>query len=129
MFSECGYQEQCYDGSLLYSPGVTDTDVNNPDTDGDGMKDGDEYRAGTSALDANDVFQVKNFGAATGAQNQYVIAWSSVGTNEYRIGWSTNLGLGFQALVSNLPATPPLNTYTDTCSEAGPRYYRIQLEE
>ncbi len=45
------YEEKGYDGDYdTYTPGA-DLDPNNPDTDGDGIKDGDEIAAGSDPLD------------------------------------------------------------------------------
>jgi hypothetical protein len=48
----------------------------------------------------------------------------------YRLLRATNLFNGFDSLVlTNLAATPPLNTATDAAPpSAGPRYYRLELE-
>jgi hypothetical protein len=48
------YAEQMMNGSPDYDPGGTDTDIDNPDTDGDGYTDGAEVAAGSDPLNASE---------------------------------------------------------------------------
>ena len=48
------YAEQMMNGSPDYDPNGTDTDINNPDTDGDGYTDGAEVAAGSDPLNASE---------------------------------------------------------------------------
>jgi hypothetical protein len=121
------YQEQHFDGSLLYDPGVRDTDAGNPDTDADGMKDGAEVRAGTDPLDVLDLLRMKGLMKVSG--NQYEIRWQSVTGKQYVLDWSTNLVEGFIPLISNLVGVLPDNVYTDNYTGAGPAYYRVKVQE
>jgi len=43
---------------LDYLPGVTNTDANTMDTDGDGMNDQNEFNFGSNPLDPNDTASV-----------------------------------------------------------------------
>jgi len=121
------YQEQHFDGSALYDPAGTDTDVGNPDTDGDRMKDGDEVRAGTSPLDSLDLLQMRSLTVESG--NGFVVSWQSVEGMKYTISWATNLTSGFSPLVTNVTGLLPDNVHTDIVSGANSVFYRIDLEE
>jgi hypothetical protein len=105
------------------------TDPANPDSDGDGVSDGDEVRAGTDPLGADSQFAVRPpFGRGRGGEP--VICWASQSNRWYSVLRATSLLDGFEEIAGCLPATPPLNVYTDTTAAAtGPRFYRIGLEE
>ena len=85
---------------------------NNPDTDDDGMPDGDEVLAGSSPT--NDVSM---FGFADSQPvpegGGVVVSWPSLSNRVYRLERTTNLMLDFEPLVNDLPADPPVNSYTD----------------
>ena len=59
------------------------TDPNNPDCDGDGMLDGDEFKAGTGILDANSVFVAVQI--TPDAAGNAAVAWDSVVGKSYQI--------------------------------------------
>lgn len=97
------------------------------DSDGDGVPNWAEQIAGTNPFDANSVFK-----ASTDIQpapgGGLIIKWSSVAGKIYSIHRTTNLGQSFTTLAANVPATAPLNQYTDsTATNAGPYFYRIQV--
>lgn len=103
------------------------------DTDGDGMRDLDEYLAGTDPTNSTShmgfaqILQPEG-GTGTGI----VVRWSSVAGKYYRLDRSTNLWTDpFTANVrSNIPAVAPMNTETDEAAVGqGPWYYRIGLEQ
>jgi len=122
------YQEQMINGSGDYDPGVTDTDMNNPDTDGDGMNDGEEWIAGTGGLDADSIFEIINPWVLTA--NDIVIRWPSATGRLYRIDRATNLTseIMFTPLVDSVTPSPPMNTYTDTTADAeATLFYRIRV--
>jgi hypothetical protein len=88
-------------------------DVNpNDDFDGDGLSNFQEYLAGTAPTDAASTFMASQQAPAAG-QNFAEIRWLSVAGKTYSIYQSTNLANGFSAVVTNIPATPPMNTYTN----------------
>ena len=58
-----------------------------------------------------------------------VISWDSASNATYQVDRSTDLIQGFtEVLATNVPATPPLNSYTDTVSGVDDAAYRIQEE-
>ncbi|MFH0953305.1 MAG: choice-of-anchor Q domain-containing protein [Verrucomicrobiota bacterium] len=100
------------------------TDPRLPDCDSDGQNDRDEVVAGTDPWSCSSIFRLS--GARAGAQGGNVISWPSAAGRAYTVSRSTNLLVGFTALATDLPATPPANAYTDTVSTLGPFYYWIK---
>lgn len=97
------------------------------DTDGDGLSTWQEYIAGTDPTNAASCLQIT--GGSVNAQ-QAVIRWSSASNRLYSISRTTNLLEPFSILsgASNLPATPPENTYTNP-SGGNAAYYRIGVQQ
>ncbi len=56
---------------------------------------------------------------------QAVLTWSSLPNHVYAIHCSTNLATGFVPLITNLPATPPLNTWTDAVPGVAAKFWRV----
>jgi hypothetical protein len=54
-----------------------------------------------------------------------VIRWSSVSSQVYRLSRGTNLNSSFTVIAPSLPATPPVNAYTDTVQNAETVFYQI----
>lgn len=100
----------------LFEQGFTNASFEveaNTDHDGDGMLTWQEYVAGTDARDADSV-AMKIFDVAPGDAGA-VIQWLSF-TNLnliYDVLVSTNLVDGFTPVATNLPATPPVNIFTN----------------
>ncbi|MBN1269713.1 MAG: hypothetical protein JXB04_09010 [Kiritimatiellae bacterium] len=108
-----------------YFPNLT-TMTSTSDSDGDEFLDVDEFRAGTHATNGASFLGFTNafeFSAA-----QFVVRWYSVDGKHYSIQRSTNLSGGFAPLDTNLPATAPLNVYTDAVDGVGSAFYRVQLD-
>lgn len=57
-----------------------------------------------------------------------VISWSSLPNHLYTLHYSTNLLTGFSVLESHLPATPILNTYTDTVFGVSHKLWKVSTE-
>ncbi|MBU0677307.1 MAG: VCBS repeat-containing protein [Verrucomicrobia bacterium] len=64
-------------------PSDTGTDPDNPDSDGDGTKDGDEIRTGNDPTNPNERFAPTSL--TTGPQGSPVIQWHSVTSLQYNI--------------------------------------------
>ncbi len=59
----------------------------------------------------------------------FMLQWPSVPNKFYRVLQSADLQSGFTVLAGHLPASPPLNIYTDTVGLAATRFYRIEMEQ
>jgi hypothetical protein len=97
------------------------------DTDGDGMNDRDELFAGTNPKDASSMFKITGVETSL-LGNSVILSWSSEGGRQYAAWSSTNVASGFSLLSNNIPATPPINTYTDHMESISERCYRIQVQ-
>jgi len=108
---------------------VAGTDPRDPDCDDDGMLDGGEVRAGTDPWDAASLFVMETAQGTNWQSSQIEIQWSSVASHSYTVWRSTNLLDGFTMLSSNVNATAPLNTYTDsTVADEGIYLYKVEVE-
>ena len=107
-------------GAVLLWPGA--------DCDGDGANNRDEVLAGTDLMDASSTFRLSDIGVSG---TNIVIRWTSCDGKRYRLGRSTDLvhqALGTYVR-TNVIAAPPINSTTDSVSQAaGPWLYRIELE-
>lgn len=63
-----------------------------------------------------------------GPDGTCLLNWGSGTGFSYRILAFTNLLSDFEIVATNLPATPPLNTYTTAPNSAAQRFYRVQEE-
>ncbi len=99
------------------------------DRDGDGASDADELIAGTCPTNPTDVFAVGSL-AGSGAGNM-VLSWSSVSNHWYSLARLTNLIDTGSAvyLLTNAPATPPWNVYTDAPPAVGRAFYRTGVQQ
>ena len=78
------------------------------------------------AISVTDVDETPSFnGLATPAGGNMIIRWSSVTNHTYTIFCSTNLLAGFSVLQSNIPATPVVNSYTDSVLAVGRKFWKI----
>ncbi|HVV71424.1 MAG TPA: S8 family serine peptidase [Verrucomicrobiae bacterium] len=110
---------------------LTGTDPN-ADPDGDGASNLAEWLAGTDPLNQASVLRVfPGSLPPTIGSTEPTIKWPSVAGKVYRLERATNLLSGFNFLVrTNIAATPPLNSETDTnAPPATTRYYRIEIEQ
>lgn len=100
----------------------------NADPDHDGASNVSEWLAGTSPSDSNSCLRLT---AGSGpVTNGFTVSWTSVQDKVYRLVRATNLISGFTFLVrTNIPASWPLNTETDTNALLqGSSFYQILLE-
>jgi subtilisin family serine protease len=106
---------------------LTGTDPN-ADPDHDGASNLAEFLAGTDPTNFSSALRLTALRAA--GTNGVALAWPGVSGRYYRLLRATNLLTGFNSLVrTNLAATPPVNTVTDSApASAGPRFYRLELE-
>lgn len=85
------------------------------DFDGDGLSNLHEYLAGTSPVDPKSVFALQA-PAQDAAGSPALIRWHSAPGKLYTLYQSTNLAAGFTVLQADIPATPPLNTFTNAAN-------------
>ena len=99
-----------------------------PDDDNDGMSDVDEAYAGTDPTNRLSVLRLSSC-EVDASGSGFVLRWQSVSNRLYSIQSGPDLrdGLGLD-IVSNIPATPPENVYTDAVEGVGCRFYRIRVE-
>jgi hypothetical protein len=102
------------------------TATNDSDYDLDGFIDLHEFLAGSNPTDSNSFLKATAAGEEGGGG--FVIRWSSESNRFYIISRSTNLLEEFLGVISNLPATPPLNAYTNAGETNAPVFYRIDLQ-
>ncbi len=94
------------------------------DSDRDGFSDLSEYRAGTLPNNSTSVFQTVT--ASNRTDGGFSIQWLSISNRDYSVARGTNL-IDFTVIATNLPATPPVNTYIDTNAFTGSlRFYQIR---
>ena len=99
-----------------------DPDVDN---DGDGLKNREEWIAGTDPVDGQSVLRFGEGGAEASA---VTISWQSATGRTYRVSHAAALSTNFVPVASNIPANPPTNSATITDPGEG-GFYRIEVEE
>lgn len=106
------------------NPGGHTSLVHLADSDGDGQDDGQEALAGTNPGQTGSFFEVASGQHQPGGT---FLQWSSVAGRVYGIYQSTNLLEAPAPLATNLPAVPPLNSYTVPLDNAGSVYYFLNV--
>lgn len=97
------------------------------DDDGDGLTAWQEYVAGTDPRDLTSVLKLQI--THDELEGKIGLTWPSATNRIYAI-WTTDaLGeTGFLPLATNLPATPPQNSFAVPEKTTGPVYYRIEVQ-
>ena len=104
------------------------TGLGGADADGDGASDWAEWMAGTAATNPASRLMLVTLPAATPAAAKMILSWASADGRRYRIQASTNVSpSAFVDVVTNVPATPPLNVRTVDVQQAR-TFFRIQVE-
>ena len=94
------------------------------DWDGDGMLDVMEYVAGSDPKDKLSCLRM--YAPLLGFSGSgFVVTWDSASNKQYDLFRSTNLMSGFSPIATNVAATPPLNSHTDSWSGVG-GFYKIE---
>ena len=98
------------------------------DADHDGQSNLAEWLAGTNPTNAASFLGLTPVRAA--GTNGFAVRWPSAAGHYYRLLRATNLLTGFnQIVLTNIPATPPINTLADPAPPAATRvFYRLELE-
>ncbi|MDX1814712.1 MAG: hypothetical protein R3239_02030, partial [Thermodesulfobacteriota bacterium] len=108
------------------------TDVPNggaaEDWDRDGSSNLSEYLAGTDPTDAASALAISSI--LTSSDSVITITWRSASGKHYAILKSTNLPVGFDQIeAANIPATPPLNSFSIDGGQAKRAFYRVVLDD
>ena len=106
------------------APGATD--ATDPDTDDDGMTDGEEVLAGTAATDSSSNFRF----AATvvPVDGGVVLYWPGVSNRHYTLERGGIVTTQTVVLSTNIAGTPPLNAYTDAPPGAA-SFYLLRVHQ
>lgn len=139
-----------YDGLTVDGETLAGSDARNPDSDGDGITDGDEVNlhgtdpnradsdgdgqsdiselaAGTNPLANGSVLRVTSLSRT--AQGGFVLNWSAVSGRTYRVMRTQELGTGnYETLAFSVPATVPTTTYVDLDPPPIKAFYWISVE-
>jgi len=116
------------DGSAVADIGASEFAHPGVDADGDCASDFAEIIAGTDPLSASSFL---HFSEAPRHEpgGGIIVVWSSAWGRDYTLLRATNLMIGFGYTVnSNIPATPPMNTETDTTAIGTTLFYQIEVE-
>jgi uncharacterized repeat protein (TIGR03803 family) len=97
------------------------------DEDNDHSLNWEEFVAGTVPTNEASVFTIED--NVTMTPSVCVFSWSSEAGKFYTIWSATNLTQGTRtAVASHLPATPPVNTYTNPVAGDGATIYSVEVE-
>jgi hypothetical protein len=98
------------------------------DFDGDGLKDLDEFKAGTTPTDPQSVFAF--IGVVRLERGGAAVTWSSQAGRRYAVDRSRDVLTGYAPILTNIVATGPSTTAEDrTAGSATPNFYRVRLQE
>lgn len=108
-----------------YFGGRTNADPG-ADNDGDHAINHDEYGANTDPTNGASFFALSRIAPVGG---EMLVQWYSVTGKVYTVAGVAGQpdAPGYGVIASNIPATPPLNTWTNRGGVAGPQFYRISI--
>ncbi len=116
------------DGLLdLDETSVYHTDPLKPDTDGDGLSDGQEVLAGTNPADASSLLRVIH--TAVNPDQGATLTWSSVPGRKYQVEYRSTLsGAAWNSISGELEADDTATSFTDpAATNDTPSFYRVRL--
>ena len=103
----------------------TDGTADFGDSDGDGMNNWQEWKAGTIPTDATSVLKLSS---PSNSVSGITVTWQSVSNVTYYLQSSTNLQV-FTSIQSNIVGQAGSTSYTDTdATNGGPYFYRVGVQ-
>jgi hypothetical protein len=96
----------------------------NGDADGDGSRNLDEYLAGTNPTNAASALTISSMDVTTGGLVS--VQWPSVDYKLYTVQTRAGFTGAWQTIATDVPATPPLNTFTNAATQTG-AFYRVSV--
>jgi hypothetical protein len=113
------------DGWEQHYTGSTTAMLTDEDADGDGMNNLQECLAGTDSADAGSALRLNAL--IRESDGSILLRWASTTNRTYDVGKKSDLFGAFSIMATNLPATPPENTFRDHPDQAPGSFYRIEL--
>jgi hypothetical protein len=105
------------------------TAKDDPDTDGDGMSDGDEWRSGTNPLDMESILMMVRISGAS--DDQFVAEWDAVPGKTYQLQHAEIPEGGGEYVFSNVneAVTATGAVASTTVTNLPPGVFRVYLVE
>jgi hypothetical protein len=106
----------------------TDGSADLADSDGEGLNNWQEWRAGTVPTNALSALRMLS---PTGSASGITLSWESVDTRYYWLERASDLSMQpiFSIIAANLPGQAGTTTYTDTnATVTGPFFYRVGVQ-
>lgn len=97
------------------------------DSDADGLSNWQEYVAGTNPTNAQSAFAFIRI--LPDPRGGVSVEWSSASNRLYVLQRSASVLSGFVDIRTDVPASPPVNSYWDaTAADGGPYFYRLRIQ-
>ncbi len=97
------------------------------DPDADGSDNFSEYVAGTFPTNSSSVFSIADPSVNTGSE-LFQFDWGSVSGKIYAVQSSINLTSSWSTVMSNIVATPPTNSWSESYGGSESKFYRMIVQ-
>ncbi len=112
--------------------GLSSNDVSDAslDSDGDGVSNYEEYRAGTNPEDDSSMFWAEIDKVSSGGETvAFELRWDSATNRNYTVWRSSDLNSNFSKFAEGIHSTPPENIYRYPAETNAPAYfYQVEVE-